>query len=199
MERSAVYRRALAPVMTVTGMIGMGAAFAGWKAGVSAPGTFILYWLGVAVVALLASLLLVRRQALQTGEPFWSPPTRRVSQAVVPELFAGVVVGAAAAIGGWQADDWQSPAYFSNVCVPLVWVILYGCAVHSAGFFMKRGIRRFGWNVMVCGCIGFLLHEPDTPAGLADRGYLIMGIVFGLLHVAYGIYLFATEKRTLSE
>ncbi len=37
-----------------------------------------------ALAALTASLLLVRRQALKAAEPFWSPPTRRVSQAVLP-------------------------------------------------------------------------------------------------------------------
>jgi len=199
MERSAVYRRALAPVMTVTGVIGMGAAFAGWKSEIAGPGPFILYWLCVAVVAVGAGGVLIRRQALQQGEQFWSPPTRRVSQAMLPPLFAGLIIGGMAVFANWRSGVAVVPGYYSHVCLPLVWVILYGCAVHAAGFFMKRGIRVFGWLIVVLACLGFVLGHPETATGLLDLGYGIMGGVFGLLHIFYGIYLFATEKRGASE
>ena len=46
------------------------------------------------MVALAGSFLLVRRQALKESEPFWSPPTRRVTQALLPPLVAGLMIGA---------------------------------------------------------------------------------------------------------
>lgn len=201
MERAAVYRRALAPVMTVTGVIGMAAALAGWKAQINEPQAFVIYWLCVALITLAAGVVLIRRQALQQSEPFWSPPTRRVFQAMSPPLMAGLILGgivAFAASGSSELDtptEGWPPHYLSNICLPLIWVILYGCAVHAAGFFMKRGIRFFGWIIIICGCVGFLLGEPGTSQGLFDLGYGIMGVVFGLLHAVYGVYLFATEKR----
>jgi len=197
MERSAVYRRALGPVMTVTGVIGMGAALAGWKANITAPGTFVLYWLGVAVVAVIAGMVLIRRQALQQSETFWSPPMRRVSQAMFPALFAGLCIGLLAVVRGGSSE--ASPDYTFNVGIPIAWAILYGCAVHAAGFFMPRGIRLFGWAVILLGCGGIVLGQPQTNSGMADTGYTIMGIVFGLLHTVYGLYLFATEKRSRVE
>lgn len=199
MERSAIYRRALAPVMTVTGAIGIVAAVAGWKANIAVPGAFLLYWLCVALVALAAGTVLIRRQALQQAEPFWSPPTRRVSHAMLPPLFAGLTVGGVASYMAFRAGGDISASYYGNVCVPLLWVILYGCAVHAAGFFMQRGIRLFGWVIILVGCLGFLLGRPDTTAGLVDTGYGIMGGVFGLLHTIFGIYLFASEKLSSTE
>ncbi|MCU0770953.1 MAG: hypothetical protein MUE94_04155 [Verrucomicrobia bacterium] len=200
MERAALYRRALAPVMTVTGVIGMGAALAGWKAGIDSPPQFILYWLCVAVVTVAAGGVLIRRQALQQAEPFWSPPMRRVSQALWPGLVAGLVLGFLVALAhgrGWSiglSAPGVSPGYLSQVGLPLIWVILYGCAVHAAGFFMPRGVRLFGWALIVCGCAGFFLPVPQTEVGRVDLGYGLMGVAFGLLHTLYGLYLFATEK-----
>lgn len=205
MERAAVYRRALAPVMTVTGVIGLAAALAGWKAQIYSPNPFVVYWVCVAVVAVAAGMLLIRRQALQQGEPFLSSPMRRVSQAMLPGLTAGLALGLIAVLlpsGSPDIDPptgGSPPAYLGNIGMPLIWVILYGCAFHAAGFFMKRGIRVFGWLVVLCGCAGFLLGEPHTSQGIADLGYGVMGGVFGLLHLLYGLYLFATEKRTVSE
>src|SRR5205823_7898001 len=52
MERSAIYRRALAPMMLLAGGAGTVAATAGWLAGIEAPRAFSGYWLGVAVLTI---------------------------------------------------------------------------------------------------------------------------------------------------
>src|SRR5215470_15729002 len=94
MERSAVYRRALAPVMTFTGLVGLLAAlFANYYTIESFP-QFPVYWMLVSLVAIGGDFLLVRRQSIKEREPFWSPPTRRVSQALMPALFVGATAGA---------------------------------------------------------------------------------------------------------
>src|SRR5262245_9413781 len=89
MERSAIYRRALAPVMTFTGGVGILAAAAGWGLNIDSPRGFTAYWTLVGMVAVAGAFLLVRRQSLRDAEPFWSPPTKRVTQALLPPLFAG--------------------------------------------------------------------------------------------------------------
>ena len=66
MERSALYRRAMAPIMLVSGVLGtVGAIVAIRVVVVESPAEFAIYWAGVAVVTLGAALLLVRRQGLE--------------------------------------------------------------------------------------------------------------------------------------
>jgi hypothetical protein len=77
--------------------------------------------------------------------------------------------------------------------VSLAWILLYGFALHAAGFFMPRGIRLFGWFFIVCAC---LLVYSDVTQGinLEDKAHWLMGFFFGVLHLAYGAYLYLTEK-----
>src|SRR6202453_5105818 len=93
MERSALYRRALAPISICVGGLGVLAAAGGLALKIELPGRFAIYWLAVSLVAVLGALLLVRRQAIKHGENFWSPPTRRVAQAMIPPLVVGLAFG----------------------------------------------------------------------------------------------------------
>src|SRR5947209_7775515 len=111
MERSALYRRALAPIMSFNGVLGTAAALLGW---------------------------------------------------------------------GWKID---SPRPF----------LLYCCAFHAAGFFMPRGMRLFGWAFVLGGCALLALGLPDW-LGRLYYAHGIMGFFFGVLHLAYGVYLYFTEK-----
>jgi hypothetical protein len=77
---------------------------------------------------------------------------------------------------------------------------LYGCALHAAGFFMSRGIKWLGWIFIACGsglllCMFVDVHVPVLYGCGPEGGHLAMGASFGLLHLAYGIYLYFTEKR----
>jgi hypothetical protein len=192
MERAAIYRRALAPVMSFNGALGLVGAALGYGLGVGSVQAFILYWACVAALALAGSFFLVRRQALKDAEPFWSPPTRRVTQAILPGLVAGFIISVASLVNRPFAT--AGPPSSALLWLPLSWVILYGCAFHAAGFFMPRGMRLFGW-VLILGGSGLLLI--GLPDGTELRGYAhgIMGFFFGLLHLAYGVYLYFTEQR----
>jgi hypothetical protein len=191
MERTAIYRRALAPVMTYCGMVGILGGVVGDWLPLHAARPFVLFWTAVAITALTGSFLLVRRQALKDSEPFWSPPTRRVTQALIPGLVVGVLSGL---ILMYANPDW-------NDCWSIVpvWCVLFGLAVHSAGFFMPHGLKLFGWIFMVAGCslvvvLGGKMINPISAA-LVFQPHWLMGAIFGGLHLAYGIYLYFTEKR----
>ena len=93
MEQARLYRRAMAPLALMVGTLGVVAAGLAQLLGWVGPEYFAGYWLGVAVVSALAALLLIRRQALKSDEAFWSPPTRRVAQAMLPMLAAGLGLG----------------------------------------------------------------------------------------------------------
>ncbi|HXG46700.1 MAG TPA: hypothetical protein VNO52_03675 [Methylomirabilota bacterium] len=198
MERAALYRRALAPIMIAVGCIGLAAAILGWTLAIAAPRAFILYWLGVAAIACAVAFLLVRRQAIRAGEPVWSPPARRVVQAATPPLAAGGLLGLAfLAIPADTAITASGSPAVGLVWLPPSWIVLYGCAMHAAGFFMPRGMRPFGWLLICGGCTVFTLKIADA----ADPrfAHATMGAFFGVVHQAYGFYLYLTEKKDCGE
>lgn len=188
MERSAIYRRALAPIVLSLGLLGLVAAAAGWVIGINAPRLFVLYWCGVGLFGISAAYLMARQQALKDAESFWSAPTRRVTQALLPPLFVGF---AASTLAVAASDQGEWTAWW---IVPL-WMVLYGCALHAAGFFMPRGMKLFGWGFILLGCMSATRLGLTGITSRLQAAHLLMGISFGGLHVAYGIYLYFTEKR----
>ena len=187
MERSALYRRALAPIMLLAGILGLLAAGAGLIFRVEAPRSFAGLWLSTACLVLTSAFLLARRQALKDHEPLWSPPTYRVGQALLPPLLSGLFLGGLLATMGnnWGFD-------FPMV---LVWLLFYGCALHSAGFFMVRGIKWFGWVFVVGAIVLTLLVQAKQHLVTPSSANWLMGFFFGVLHLAYGVYLYYTEKQ----
>ena len=194
MERSAVYRRALAPMMIFIGAVGAIAAGAGILFKITGPQAFIGYWACVALVALAGSFLLVRRQALKESEPFWSPPTRRVTHAMMPALVGGLIISVVVFLTVAHEKDPKTARVMAMLWLPLGWVVLYGCGFHAAGFFMPRGMRLFGWVLILGACLVFALGIPDR-IDWAMYAHGIMGFFFGVLHLAYGIYIYFTEQR----
>lgn len=179
MERSAVYRRALAPIMLLAGVLGIVSAGIGLSLHLETDREFTALWLATAALAVAGAFLVARRQALKDNEPFWSPPTKRVAQAIAPPLTAGMVSGLF-----FLLNDTVNAF---TVLIP-VWTILYGCALHAAGFFMPRGIRLLGWIYVILGCsMSIVISAHVDPS-------FVMGFVFGLIHFVYGIYLYVTER-----
>ncbi len=202
MERSALYRRALAPVMMLAGTLGTFAAAAGWFFHFEAPIIFTSYWLSVGVLAAVSAFLLVRQQALRQKEDFLTPPTRRVVHALLPALFTGSVIGIAIVVAEFnRAPSLTPPAVEAGsdlTWLPLVWIVLYGCALHAAGFFTPRGLRLFGWTFVIAGCAALAVWVFAGTRSMRPQqtGHFLMGFFFGVLHLAYGMYLSVTERKT---
>ena len=191
MERSAIYRRALAPIMIFVGVVGIIGGIVGWKLTTitSSGAGFVFLWSVIAAVALVGTFLLVRRQAMKDSEPLWSSPTKRVTQALIPSFAVGAFVAGAAV---YEQSDLRSVAFL----IP-VWCWAFGCAMTSAGFFMPRGVKIFGWLFIVVGfCLTIgLIAELDFERWVFSAPHLCMGGIFGGLHLAYGIYLYFTERK----
>lgn len=185
MERVALYRRTLSPVMFLTGILGIIFAGCGVLFKLTTPPLFVVWWLAAAVVAFGGALLITRKQALKDKEPFWSGPTRRVVSSLIPPLYSGVAIGAAVAI---------NQSLVNPLALVSLWVIIYGIALYSASFFMQRGMKLFGLLFVIAGGILLII----TAAFITRPDYLaahyIMGLFFGVAHFAYGIYLRFTEK-----
>jgi hypothetical protein len=185
MERSAIYRRALAPIMLFVGTVGILMAAIGLLCHLNSTRAFGVLWLGTAFAAVIGAFLIARKQALKDKEAFWSPPTRRVTQALLPPLLAGLCLGAFPVFANREAKA----AFFSAI----IWILFYGCALHAAGFFMPRGMKLFGWLFMVSGC-GLFYALMEDWVDFQFVAHWLMGFFFGVLHLAYGAYLYLTEK-----
>src|SRR5262245_51276613 len=188
MERSAIYRRALTPITFLLGSLGVAASALGWFAHIETKQGFAMFWLTISVAAISGAYVVARRQALRERELFWSPPTRRVTQALLPALLAGALSSTLLIFGArMQAEGawWLLP----------LWMTFYGCAIHAAGFFMPRGIKLFGWVFIGTGCVMAAILALISEVPPLRFAHLVMGILFGGLHLAYGIYLHFTENR----
>jgi hypothetical protein len=189
MERSAVYRRALAPIMLFAGMVGVMAAALGFLLHLDSMHVFCAFWLGIAAIAVAGAFLIARQQAIKDKEAFWSPPTRRVAQTMWPLLLAGALLGGTPIVvgGGDAPPDCDS-------LTAITWILFYGCALHAAGFFMPRGIKLFGLFFIACACG---LFYAFFAGWISERinAHCLMGFFFGGLHLAYGAYLYLTEKK----
>jgi len=189
MERSALYRRTLAPIMLYAGSVGCAAALGGIALGIDALPAFCGWWLAAAVVAVAGAFVIARRQALEDGEPFWSPPALRVAQALVPPLAAGLLLSLALIVSVPGEPRWL---------FVLANALFYGCAVHSAGFFMPRGLKLFAWLIILLAGAALLLRPAMGGGAGARLDHAIMGGFFGLAHLAYGVYLYVTDQRTIA-
>ncbi len=189
MERSAVYRRALAPIMIFIGAAGTIGGIVGLQIQIKTTQGFAFFWISMAVVALGGSLYLIRRQALKETEPFWSAPTRRMAHAFTPAFIAGAVVVIPIFVIDWRET-------YLIWWLPSAWAILYGLALNAAGFFMMRGIRLFGLIFLIAGLVEYLIGTclPRFFPPLQQE-QIIMTVSFGGLHLIYGIYLYFTEKK----
>jgi hypothetical protein len=194
MERSALYRRALAPIMLLAGVLGVTAAAIGLIFRLDTTQAFGLLWFATAAIVIAGAFVTARRQALKDKEIFWSAPTRRVAQALLPPLIAGMCVGLVMvlSVSGVRSGI--------NSALVLVWLFFYGCALHSAGFFMPRGMRLFGWIYIVLACGSSLLMISDLQIAThifygSAHAHWLMGFFFGVLHLLYGVYLYLTEKK----
>jgi hypothetical protein len=148
---------------------------------------FAAFWLTVSLAAISGAYVVARGQALKDGEVFWSPPTRRVTQALLPAL-AGALSSTLLIMAGRiesRAVWWLLP----------VWMTFYGCAIHAAGFFMPRGIKLFGWVFIGTGCVTAAILALISEVPPLRIAHVVMGVLFGGLHLAYGVYLYFTEQR----
>ncbi|MDR3456188.1 MAG: hypothetical protein P4N60_01975 [Verrucomicrobiae bacterium] len=198
MERSALYRRALAPVMIFVGTLGLAGGSAGCLLDVNTGSGFLWLWIGVAVLALIGALLLVRRQALKDAEAFWSPPTRRIAQALSPAFCIGLALAGLALVHFSHPKEVTIDGeYVAGRLMNLIsmWACLYGCAIHAAAFFMPRGVRWLGWIFIIAGLVAFIWNWSGSNCLTCFSPHLLMAAIFGGLHLAYGIYLYFTEKK----
>ena len=130
-------------------------------------------WLSAAALALLLGGALVARQYVRRPHARYYGPARKFLLCLCPALFAGAVL----TVVSWTAS--------MTGIIPGMWLLLYGCAVLSAGTVTIAGISRLigvmGGLFAVLGVITFILP------GAAHT--LMLGLGFGVLHIVFGILI----------
>lgn len=199
MERAALYRRTLAPVMLSTGLLGVVVACIGLLAEIRSPLGFLGLWLAAAVLATTVSFLIVRRQAILAREPFNTPASRRVFGAMHPPFSAGALL-TIPLLAFWSTESSTSTNAMLTAMI-CVWTGFYGCGLNAAGQYSSRGVRLLGWGFIGAGPLlatlfvgGFLVPELGSRV-LWTNPHAVMGATFGGFHLIAAGYLYLTESR----
>jgi hypothetical protein len=158
---------------------------AGTLAGIGALGFLVLdphnpwhfgwIWGLVFAGSLLAGTVSIILRGRQRGERVWSRPGRAVLLALAPSVFAAMAL---------------SVFFFArgeHLWLPGVWMLCYGQGALATSAYAPSPIRWLGLAVLLFGCLTLWL-------GPAWAG-LMMGLVFGLGHMALGGALLVAERR----
>ena len=142
------------------------------------PRHFGVVWGLVFVGSLLATVLGTVLRVRERGERVWSRQTRAVVLALMPSIFAALVL---------------TVFLFSlglHLWLPGVWMLCYGQGALATSVYAPAPIRWLGITVLA-------LSGPALLLGPAAAVW-VMGLVFGLGHVWLGGTLLAAERRQQS-
>jgi hypothetical protein len=194
MERATVYRAISAPSAIIAGLLSILAAGAiYWNNQYNtASGTiiggrpFVLIWIAVLALALLANLFFLWREARNTGRPFVSSGMKLALKAIGPYLLIPT------AFTAW----FLSTGYLGGAELELVvvWVLFYGLALLSTSFFAPRSLILLGWAFLLTGLTVPVIVDANENFS-ADLPLWIMAVTFGLYHLIYAACTW-TRKRS---
>lgn len=150
---------------------GAGSAYCGWT-GLSFDRPDILpAWLGVAGASFAQFIGFTLYGARRRGERAFSRLTFAALFSMLPGLFAGALLT-------WALPPAQWPG---------VWMLCYGTAVYSLGYFAGGRAKIVGLLFLAAGALSL--------TACSDRGVLMMGAAFGGLHALLGILLLCQPKE----
>ena len=75
-----------------------------------------------------------------------------------------------------------------SVRLTAFWLILYGGALHAAGFLCRGGSSCWAGCMCLLGFIMFFSRRL-TPSINENAVHWLMGLSFGIINLTYGVYL----------
>jgi hypothetical protein len=131
----------------------------------------LFIWIAAAFIAASAAVLFTALKARKNDDYFLaSDSTRRFLQCLMPVLIVGVLIS-------WAL--WFTPQVS---LLPALWMLLYGCGLLAAGTYAVPPVMFMGGCFLIAGLITYAL--PPT------WGNILLGFVFGGLHIAFGYQVF---------
>lgn len=138
---------------------------------------FAIIWLAVFVFSLAASAFFLWREARKNGGPLISAGMNLALRAITPCLVIPAVYTAWFLTTGYLGGD--------RLTLVVVWVAFYGLALLSTEIFAPRSIPALGWVFLLTSlAIPVVLDATTLGFSPAAPNY-IMGVSFGLYHLAY--------------
>ena len=179
MERSVLFTALPGSAGWLLGLDGFAAAWLGAHA--SSPEKWLGVWIGAAFLGLGIGLWSVMRRARQLGVPLTRGPARSFAIGLATPLLAGALI---------TGTMWRYGAFGA---MPSMWMLLYGCALLSAGTFSLNHVRTMGVVFFAAGALSLSVVLP--PAGWATN--TLLAVVFGGLHWGFA-WLVARDARAMA-
>jgi hypothetical protein len=129
----------------------------------------------VFVGSVLATTIGTILRGRERGEQVWSRQARTVLLALVPSLFAALVLSV------WFF------AQGLHLWLPGVWMLCYGQAALATAAYAPTPIRWLGTSVLLLGGVTLVLGPQWSV--------VMMGLVFGAGHIVLGVILLLAERR----
>jgi hypothetical protein len=133
------------------------------------PRAWVAVWLAEAFVAVAIAAPAAATKARRANSSLFSGPGRKFVLSFAPPIIVGgLLTFAMYNLGAIRA-------------LPGVWLLLYGTAIVTGGAFSVRAVPIMGLCLMALGAAA--LFAP------AVWGNLFMGAGFGLVHIAFGMWI----------
>ena len=132
------------------------------------PADWLAIWLATAAVAFTTGVVAMARKARRGGLSLWSRPAQSFVLTFIPPLIVGALL------------TWALAGAGARHLLPGVWLSLYGLAALTGGAFSVRSVVVMGIGFLLLGAAA-LLHSA--------LGSVLMVCGFGVLHVAFGVYI----------
>ena len=133
------------------------------------PRVWVAVWLAEAFVAVAIAAPAAATKARRANSSLFSGPGRKFVLSFAPPI----IVGGLLTVAMYNLDV--------IAALPGVWLLLYGTAIVTGGAFSVRAVPIMGLCLMTLG--GFALFAP------ASWGNFFMAAGFGLVHIAFGIWI----------
>ena len=175
MERATQYQLLTARAGMVAGSLAGAGALSFLVLDPADPGQYGVVWALVFAGSLLSTCLGTVLRGRERGELVWSRQARTVIAALAPSLAAAAVLTVFFFVQGMH--QW----------LPGVWMLCYGQGAMATASYAPPAIRAVGITALIVGPVTLLLGP--------SFGVLMMGLMFGVGHIALGAALLAFERQ----
>ncbi|HMJ04904.1 MAG TPA: hypothetical protein VK474_01480 [Chthoniobacterales bacterium] len=199
MERATIYRAISAPTALVGSVLSLLTATLLFVANgrgstsffkLSHPGAarqFIVIWLVVLLLTLLANTLFIWRKARHESSAFMTAGLRLAIYSAAPVL----IIAALLTSLFWRNDE-------TTEALPIlvtVWITCYGLALLATANFAPRSLRFLGWAFLLTGAACLVLTGPIFNTEPARHSAIAMGLTFGFFHLVYGLSTWPRQAK----
>lgn len=175
MERTTQYQFLTARAGLAAGSLAGSGALAFLALDPEDPRAFGAVWAIVFVGSLLSTCIGTVMRSRECGDRVWSRQARTVLLALAPSLFAALVLSVFFFVRG------------DHLWLPGVWMLCYGQGAMATAAYAPAPIHSLGITVLLMGAVTLALGPAFAV--------LMMGLVFGVGHIALGSVLLAIERR----